>query len=111
MTELKVCYNGKVDRELDLAIEKALGKLGYERWASGYSADNVRDLAFDKTREEETTLSASEALFGFAGWLTSRPERTVMSSKDDAACVADLVGEFCDVNNIEVLVLRKGGRV
>lgn len=45
-------------------------------------------------------LSASEALFGFTGWLTSRPERTVMSSRDEAGIIADLVGEFCDANQL-----------
>ena len=46
------------------------------------------------------SLSASEALYGFAGWLTSRQERTVMSSADDAAPIADLVKEFCKVNSL-----------
>ncbi len=60
---------------------------------------NRRDLAF----EQVEILSASEALYGFAGWLTSRPERTVMSSKDDAAIIADLVHEFCKVNDLSEL--------
>ena len=46
------------------------------------------------------TLSASEAVYGFAGWLTSREEKTVMSSSDDAAPVAELVEEFCKENNL-----------
>lgn len=40
-------------------------------------------------------LSASEALYAFAGWLTSRPQQTIMSNTDDAPHVAELVGEFC----------------
>ena len=48
----------------------------------------------------EDDMSASEAVYGFAGWLTSRSERVVMSSKDDAAAVADLVAEFCRVNDL-----------
>jgi len=46
-------------------------------------------------------LSPSEAVLGFAGWLTSRDEKTVMSSTDDAACIADLVNEFCKTNNLD----------
>lgn len=46
-------------------------------------------------------LTASEALYGFAGWLTSREEKTVMSSMDDAAVIADLVNKFCETNNLE----------
>lgn len=48
--ELKVFYGGgKVNTELDEAIEKCLEKFGYYRWASGYDLNaEVRDLAFDK---------------------------------------------------------------
>ena len=41
------------------------------------------------------TLSPSEAVYAFAGWLTCRRERTVMSSTDDAAPIAELVDQFC----------------
>lgn len=40
-------------------------------------------------------MSASEALYAFAGWLTTRQERTVMSARDWATPVADRVAEFC----------------
>jgi hypothetical protein len=43
-------------------------------------------------------LSASEALFGFVGWLTTRPEQTVMSRTDDCAPIVELIGQFCDEN-------------
>ncbi len=46
------------------------------------------------------TLNPSEAVYGFAGWLTCRKEKVVFSSKDDAAGVADLVQQFCDANNL-----------
>jgi len=45
-------------------------------------------------------LNQSEAVYGFAGWLTSRKERTTMSASDDAAPIAELVKEFCEVNNL-----------
>ena len=45
-------------------------------------------------------LSGSEALFGFCGWLTSRKAKTVMSSKDECGCIADLIQTFCDKNNL-----------
>ena len=47
-------------------------------------------------------LSASEALFGFAGWLTTRDERTVMSAHDESGCIVCLVVEFCETNNLEM---------
>lgn len=49
---------------------------------------------------ETDKLSASEAVFGFAGWLTSRKEKTVMSSSDEAGCIAELVDAFCKVNKL-----------
>ena len=45
-------------------------------------------------------LTAAEAVYGFAGWLTCRKEKTVMSSSDDAAPIANLVAEFCSENGL-----------
>lgn len=41
-------------------------------------------------------LTASEAVYGFAGWLTTRDKETIMSAHHDAAPIADLVKLFCD---------------
>jgi len=46
-------------------------------------------------------LTASEAVFGLAAWLTCREEKTVLSSHDDAAVIADLVMEFCEANSLQ----------
>ena len=46
-------------------------------------------------------LNASEALYAFCGALTTRKERTVMSSTDDAAKIADLIAEFCKLNDLD----------
>lgn len=45
-------------------------------------------------------LTGSEAIYGFCGWLTSREEKTIMSSSDDAAVIADLIDEFCKANDL-----------
>ncbi len=45
-------------------------------------------------------LSGSEALYGFCGWLTTRDEKTIMSAKDGAAIIAELVDEFCKTNSL-----------
>ncbi len=47
------------------------------------------------------TLNAAEAVYGFAGWLTCRPEKTVMSATDNAAPIADLVSQFCKENKLD----------
>jgi len=46
-------------------------------------------------------LSGSEAIYGFCGWLTTRKKVTKMSSVHDAGVIADLVVEFCKVNNLQ----------
>jgi len=45
-------------------------------------------------------LNASEALYGFMGWLTSRDKKVVLSAKHNAAEAAELVARFCDENQL-----------
>ena len=45
-------------------------------------------------------LTASEAVFGFAAWLTTRDEETKMGSSNDCAPIADLVKQFCEENEL-----------
>ena len=45
-------------------------------------------------------LIASEAVYGFAAWLTCRKQRITISASDNAAQVADLVNQFCCENNL-----------
>ena len=59
----------------------------------------VRELLDEM--EAHNKLTASEAIFGFAGWLTTRPKKTVMSSSDDAAPIVELIQQFCEVNNLD----------
>lgn len=43
-----------------------------------------------------STLTPAEAVYAFAGWLTSRDKPITMGSTHDAAPVADLVMRFCE---------------
>lgn len=45
-------------------------------------------------------MSASEALFGFVGWLTTRETSVTFSQKHDASIAAELVNEFCKANHL-----------
>ncbi len=45
-------------------------------------------------------LSGSEAVYGFAAWLTCRDEPVKASARHDAAVWAELVDEFCKVNRL-----------
>ncbi|KKL70064.1 hypothetical protein LCGC14_2108630 [marine sediment metagenome] len=46
-------------------------------------------------------ISASEALFGFMGWLTTRDETLMIGAQHECSPVADVVKEFCDANSLE----------
>lgn len=45
-------------------------------------------------------LTASEALYGFMGWLTSRKEVVTFSGSHEASTADKLVGRFCAANNL-----------
>ena len=52
----------------------------------------MKNILKNKIVKEE--LSPSESLYGFAGWLTTRNEPITISSKHNAAIVAELVDDF-----------------
>lgn len=53
------------------------------------------------TKEKET-ISASEALFGFAAWLTSLNPSITVGATEDAALMANLVTEWIETNKLEM---------
>ena len=57
--------------------------------------------SLNEFNEFNETLSGSEALYGFAGWLTGRDQKTIMSAKDNAASIAELVDKFIKKQNLE----------
>ena len=57
-----------------------------------------KDIGLTDTNGQ--ALNPSEAVYGFAAWLTTRKERTVMSHSDDSAIIASLVEKFCRVNKL-----------
>jgi hypothetical protein len=46
-------------------------------------------------------MSASEALYGFVGWLTTRDEELSVGSRHDAAPWAEAVSTFCKTNELK----------
>jgi hypothetical protein len=46
------------------------------------------------------TLTAAEALYGFAGWLTCRDVPITLSGHHDASIAAELVAAFCKENGL-----------
>ncbi len=54
-----------------------------------------------KALKNVSKLSPSEAVYGFAGWLTTQDDKTVMSSTDNAAPIAEKVAEFNKTNKLK----------
>ena len=51
--------------------------------------------------EENTTLSASEAVYGLLAFLTGQDKAVTFSAKHNAAVAADLAESFCKANNLK----------
>lgn len=60
---------------------------------------------------EATGLNPSEAVYGFAAWLTTRDEVTTMSARHDSGVIADLVKEFCAVQGLPPISHRWPGNL
>ena len=45
-------------------------------------------------------INASEALYGFCGWLTTQKEPLTLGGDHDCAAVADAITKFCETNNL-----------
>ena len=45
-------------------------------------------------------LNSSEAVYGFAAWLTCREEKTIMGAPEDVAPIVELVKLFYETNNL-----------
>lgn len=52
------------------------------------------------TVEMPDAMNAAEAVFGFAGWLTTRAKETIMGGNADSAVVAELCKTFMETNNL-----------
>lgn len=46
-------------------------------------------------------LTASEAVFGFCAWLTTRKEVIKMGSSEECSCIVELIGQFCEENKLD----------
>ena len=51
-------------------------------------------------------ITATDALYGFVAWLTTRETEITISSHHDAGGPCNLVGEFIKVNNLPEFSIR-----
>src|SRR3972149_6674436 len=59
----------------------------------------TKDSVFDIVAKRDN-LSASEALYAFCAWLTSRKEVVTLSDNHDAGAIVELIAVFCKVNDL-----------
>lgn len=45
-------------------------------------------------------ITASEAIFGFCGWITSRKEELTVGAAIPCGAIIELITEWCKVNNL-----------
>lgn len=64
------------------------------------AAEKVENDQIKTTMPSKDELSASEALFGFMGWLTTRKETLNIGSEHECGEIASLIGEWCDRNTL-----------
>uniref|UniRef100_A0A6M3K5Q6 Uncharacterized protein n=1 Tax=viral metagenome TaxID=1070528 RepID=A0A6M3K5Q6_9ZZZZ len=46
-------------------------------------------------------LTASEAIFGFCAWITTRKEKLSVGANEDCSPIVKLIDEFCGINDLE----------
>jgi hypothetical protein len=56
----------------------------------------------DITKTSRDKLTASEAIFGFCGWLTTRSEITRMGSSENCTGIPDLIAQFIWENDLNL---------
>ncbi len=61
---------------------------------------STRNLTEDEQEQVAFVPTASEALYSFMGWLTSRDQPLMVGARIDCVPVVGLVKEFCRVNKI-----------
>lgn len=50
-------------------------------------------------------LNASEAIYGFVGWMTCREENLAIGANSDASPFPPLIDEFCKANDLDPVTL------
>ncbi len=51
--------------------------------------------------DQEDTLSTSEALWGLAGWLTTREEGFPVGASASVMPLIELIGDFCKLHHLD----------
>lgn len=115
--------NAQAERELDRAFKKLMNFNGHlndatmirhlghvqallEEETGGQAFILVPDLPIPQPivdrvlREQPKQISASEALYSFIGWLTTRDRAIMMSAHHNSAAVAEILAIFLQVQGI-----------
>ena len=82
------------------AVRQALADAALDKMA-----DNARELGLDYEQPAQEPVAHSViagALFDFMGWLTTRKEKLVLSSSDDASSAVAAITEFAKMRELSL---------
>lgn len=82
-------------------MSKAAKKKGPSEDKSTKPEENKDNGKKNGNKKKKPALSPSEALYGFVGWLSARPRKTVLAYNRNAAVACELVDEFCKANKLK----------
>jgi len=60
----------------------------------------LTDIVLSPEARQAVTITASEAIFGFVSWLTTRRKAVTIGAEHECGTVAELAGLWCKVNGL-----------
>jgi hypothetical protein len=90
------------DENMDYLTRNKLG--GENNQCMVFARQAIAAIEEALAQEQETVAHPviAGALFDFMGWLTSRKERIVLSSADDASPAVDAIRDFAKMRNLSL---------
>ena len=90
--------------DLRKAAQAVLDAWDSPLWKTGTTAAKIADLraALEQQAEPVAHAVIVGALFDFMGWLTTRKERLVLSSTDNASPAADATKDFAEMRGLSL---------
>ena len=91
----------QIEKLANFIMSEVEGEPSLSEGAGDTAIRIIRKLQSTKVDTGQSSkLTASEAVYGFCGWLTTRKEQTIMSAKDNCVLICDLIKQFCEENKL-----------
>ncbi len=76
-----------------------------QRWCYDFNRDTGADAALLQFTPPPP-VTPSEAVYGFAAWLTTRDDAVTFGSTSNCAPIVELVARYCEANGFEAVSER-----